>query len=270
MMNRVAIISVPKSGTNLLQKLLELAGLRFSGNSIGTATCFGRYELAKRIFRGPRVGETPVLVGLEVDVVCSPKWLRCHLAHAKGYVTGHATYTEELHGMFLKQGYRILFIVRHPAAVLLSWANYIVEDGYYWKDAQQYFSQLDLEKRIRAFLHGIWIREGVYHHSFSTILSRALPWIGKKEVLAVRYEDLVGIKGGGDDDVQRAMISKVLDFIGRRDADVDYIQDHLYGGTHTFRKGKLARWKTILTPDLKREIHETLASFNELQELEYI
>ncbi len=261
------VISIPKSGTNLLQKLLELAGIPWSGKSIGGA--FGRYELIKRLTRGPRLGETSLLVGLEVDAMVSPIWVRRVLAGSKGYVTSHATYSDGLHTLLLEHGYKVLFMVRHPAAILLSWANYIAEHGYYWKEAHEYFSIFPLEERARKMLHGVWIREGVYYHSFREVLMRALRWVGVQGVHVVRYEDLVGSRGGGNDTLQMETIRDILEHVGIHDVDLEGIQQNLYGGTHTFRKGSIDRWKNVFSSELKREIAEQLSDLSELSRLGY-
>ena len=267
MASPVFLSSIPKSGTNLLQKLLELAGISWSGKSVGGA--FGRYELIKRLVRGPRPGETPILVGLEMDAVVSPTWVRRLLADPGGYVTSHAAYSEALHSLLLENGYRILFMVRHPAAILLSWANYIAEPGYYWEEAREYFSRLPLEERAKRMLHGVWIRDGMYYHSFREVLVRALQWVGKERVHVVRYEDLVGSRGGGDDAVQLETITRILEHVDIHDANLKDIQRNLYGGTHTFRKGSIDRWKTEFSSELIREVAGQLSDLPELSRLGY-
>jgi hypothetical protein len=74
-------------------------------------------------------------------------------------------------------------------------------------------------------------------------------------VLVVRFEDLVGSKGGGDDEVQRITIQKIANHIGATVSPtrIKEIQAILFGNTglrsSTFRNGQQGAWRNVLTPE---------------------
>lgn len=81
----------------------------------------------------------------------------------------------------------------------------------------------------------------------------------KKNALIIRFEDLVGSKGGGNDVIQRQTIKNIASHIGVpvSESQLDYIQENLFGTEvrvetmkeETFRSGKIGSWKEVFTPD---------------------
>lgn len=262
--------SLPKSGTNLVQKCLKLASVPYSGQSVAASSCFGRHGLIKKVFRQPRVGEVPVVVGLEIPVAVSPQWLQHYLHRAQGYVSGHAAYSAHYHSILQSEGYKIIQVVRHPCAVVASWANYIAEPGYYWKNIHRTLVKLSYEERAKFLLQGAW--DGVfYYKGLREVLAQIDGWLTATGVLVVRYEDLVGSRGGGDDVLQRTTVHKILAHI-EYDADesiIDLIADNLYGGTHTFRKGIVDSWKASMSDELLEMVATELEGSLMMQKLGY-
>jgi len=271
---KLLINSLPKSGTNMVQKCVELASIPYSGKSLAASSAFGRYALAKRIMRSPRFGEVPVPIGLEVPVAVSPTWIKSYLASANGYVSGHASYSEHLNFLLQEVGCKVVQVVRHPCAVLSSWVNYIAEPGYYWSEAHQYLADKPFEERVRFMLHGGGFGgEGsLYYGGFKDVLLQVQGWLDAVDVLTVRYEDIVGEMGGGDNVKQLQVISDVLQHIGI-DADsrfIETISSKLYGGTHTFRKGSVGGWRNLVGSSLEDEIMTELADLPFMKRVNYL
>jgi hypothetical protein len=262
--------SIPKSGTNLLQKFFLLVSIPYSHKSIAASSIFGRYGRIKSILRRPRPNEVPVQIGLEVPNVVSPTWLCRYLRNARGYVSGHAAYSAHLYTILQNENYKVIQIVRHPCAVLVSWANYIVEPDYWWASAYREMNRKSFAERLQLLIRGGYLGNH-YYAGFKEILLRTSGWIEDKRAFILRFEDLVGSQGGGDDDLQRETINGLLEFIEVEGSNrcVDMIMQDLYGGTPTFRKGKIASWKDSITPDVEPLIHELFESCSYLKKLNY-
>ncbi|MGE0198071.1 MAG: sulfotransferase domain-containing protein [Simkaniaceae bacterium] len=66
----------------------------------------------------------------------------------------------------------------------------------------------------------------------------------------IRFEDLVGEKGGGSAEAQREAIIQIAAFleIPLTEEKIRYVVDNLYGTSWTFRKGQVGSWKEHFKP----------------------
>ena len=266
----IFINSIPKSGTNLLQKLFDLSGVQYSGKSIAASSAFGNYSYIKRWIRQPGTNEIPVVIGLDVPVSVSPLWLQKYLSKPKGYVTGHAQYSYNLSYILKSENYKTIQIFRHPAAVLNSWANYIVQPVYYWQDVRKKMEKLHFQERL-SFLAMGGILDGIIYPGMLEILLRAEGWLKDQDTLVVRFEDLVGYQGGGNDDIQRSTIVSILNFLGieKKDDEIKEIQSFLFGGTLTFREGQINAWQSRIDAATLKLMKDTLSDTNIVKQLDY-
>lgn len=80
-----------------------------------------------------------------------------------------------------------------------------------------------------------------------------MPFFYSSDFLVVRFEDLIGERGGGSSQKQLDSIKK----IGRHmrvpisDQEIKSIIEKLFGGTWTFREGQIGSWKKYFTPRIK-------------------
>jgi glycosyltransferase involved in cell wall biosynthesis len=271
---KILVNSLPKSGTNMVQKCLELAGVPYSKRSVAASSMFGRYARIKSLLRDVSVKETPVVVGLEIPVGISPSWLHEYLHGASGYVSGHAAYSSHYHSILQAAEYKTIQVVRHPCAVLASWANYIAEPGYYWRDAQRVFARMSPQERVRLMLYGGLLDKSdtrLYYRGFSEVWNQVQGWVDSSDVLTVKYEDLVGSQGGGSDELQRDLIEKMMRHVGieANAVEVNRIAANLYGGTHTFRQGSIEGWRKLIDADLEAQVYEQLHGLPVMKTLNY-
>ena len=71
----------------------------------------------------------------------------------------------------------------------------------------------------------------------------------------VLFEDLVGEKGGGSKESQLEVIKAIvkhLDISLTEKEIQENVIDKLFGGTGTFREGKIGAWKNYFTPEHKK------------------
>ena len=87
-----------------------------------------------------------------------------------------------------------------------------------------------------------------------------LPWLDVDNFLAVRFEDLVGPCGGGTLEKQLEVIKRIADHLNivLPLEQIKNIAGSLFGGTHTFNKGKIGRWRKLFTKDMKQAFKESV------------
>lgn len=268
---RVFVNSLPKSGTNLLEKLIRMLEIKQSGRSIASTNIIGRHSLAKSVLHQDHISGMSVPIGLEFPVSVSMKWLDKTLAITDGqYLSGHAAYSEQLDFLVRKNVLKMIQIYRDPRAVLVSWAKYVAEEENSWYTFHHFFKDMELKDRIRFLLMG-GEAEGVYYSSFKEVLNRSGGWLHSENVLPVRFEDIVGERGGGSYETQRETIISILDYIGQdySDSDLDTLQQGLFGGTLTFRGGRIDAWKNSVDSELLLLIDSQLSGLTFLKKLAY-
>jgi hypothetical protein len=262
--------SIPKSGTNLLQKLLDLSSVPYSGRSIAASSSFGKFGSLKQWFHRPKANETPLPIGLEVPTVVSPAWLKKYLNTAHGYVTGHAQHTAHLSHLLASENYKTIQIFRHPCAVLVSWAYYIERPGYYWNEASQKMAKVPLQDRMILMAKG-GLLGNIYYTGLAEVIRKAEGWLQDGNTLVVRFEDLVGSLGGGNNAVQKNTIKTILKFAGlkKSDADIALLQSSLFGQTRTFRNGQVDGWKSTMSPQTLKLMQGIFGEMSFSQQLNY-
>lgn len=71
----------------------------------------------------------------------------------------------------------------------------------------------------------------------------------------MRYEDLVGSNGGGNDQMQRESIRKLAIFLKGEPSlssdQIDQIGKSIYGTGPTFRQGHIHSWEQYFDEDMK-------------------
>ena len=86
-----------------------------------------------------------------------------------------------------------------------------------------------------------------------------LAWINQYPwVYVTTYEKLVGPQGGGDTALQEEEIVNICEFLGRQldESQAGAIAYSLYGGTSTFKEGKIDTWKQHFSDGNKKLFKE--------------
>lgn len=253
--------ALPKSGTNLLQKLFELIGYKYDRLGIAESLILGNFYPIRQLIRGAKFDKNPIYIGFYAPMAINSNWLSWRLSRVRkyGYISGHANYSERLNFILKKYNIKVVHIVRDPRDVLVSHAHFFAKKKDYF--LYPLFSNLSFEKRIIVTLKGGYFKEINLHlNSFRYALNNVLEWNNSDICLIVKFEDLIGEKGGGSREKQYEAIKNILHFIGREDlfSNVEKIANELYGGTHTFRKGKKETWKEELSNEIISEINDSI------------
>ncbi|MFQ5527965.1 MAG: hypothetical protein ACE5GX_17120 [Thermoanaerobaculia bacterium] len=241
---RLLLLSLPKAGTHLLSKAAAmLPGMQGSGLHVDFSY-MARFVDDPDTVDPRQTGEWSIEVqpgsvhyyGLRkmLQAVCPGE-----------YITSHLRYSRELVELSNELGYRTVYIVRDPRDLAVSLAFYIPSQPGH--ELFEFFSSLSPEERItRAIVGSPKAENGVKRlRSLAHRLSKHAGWLHEPGVLTVRFEDLVGSRGGGSAERQSRTLSELCRQIGLKPEPVviDRIGHELFGGTHTFRKGTIGDWK---------------------------
>jgi Sulfotransferase domain len=276
---RVVANSIPKSGTHLLDRLLTLlgfdlmdlggirphlaqagknltptrrrlralVGLRRPEDVMGIGSHLadgGRFPPARRLLRTR--GPEKVMTGVDFPREIGRRWLKRRLSRVpdRCFVTAHCVYSPELASLFAGEQMRVVCILRDPRDVAVSQMHYI-------KQRQDHFAHeafLKLPSDRERLLHSIQGGElgGRRLQSLDERYRQFLGWQDDENAIVVKFEDLVGPRGGGSAEAQRRTVERVARHLGVwvHEETVSSIEEDLFGLGRTFRKGKIGGWRS--------------------------
>jgi hypothetical protein len=261
--NRVVCVTMPKGGTHLLLKCLALLGVpelttRYASIDGIKPSQSGWvfYDKVNRYdpphhFRGRQnpitMGSFPDRLKRSIDShrsVTDIRWF-------------HWPYTKEAEDYIVTRSRANFFVTRDPRALLVSMA-FMVSKGYRGEEADPKPIMLDfIDGRQKNFIRwGVTVNEGypmLWEHGVVNFYKMYLPWMQAKKFHTVRFEDLVGSRGGGSDERQYHEIQKIAKHVDvELSAEkIKQISDDLFGGSATFREGQIDGWKKHFTPEMK-------------------
>ena len=255
----VVCIMLPKCGTHLLCKCIAYFGdplMRYgyetrilpdemittlrSLNKLPPPHHYkGRYDI-------PSVGPMPLFLEEKIEKLPS-----------KLFWT-HFSYTSQFDQFLDSKNITKFLMMRDPRAMAVSEA-FMIQKGY---EKGEY---VDLELLLLDLIDGRkknYIPWGVVVHECYPVIwdmgicayyKTFLPFMKSKNCVTVRFEDLVGEMGGGSQEMQTKEIQKIAQHVG---VTIDLKQaegigKELFGGTGTFREGKIDGWKQHFTPAVK-------------------
>ncbi len=256
-MKKVMINSLPKSGTKLLTSLIKCIGFSFSGTSFSSMSVHGRYFRAKTFLRGTLPFSQSTDVGLDITANVRYQWIISKIRKVKTmqYIGGHLPYSDQMGRLLDDNNISIIYLLRDPRAVITSWAHYVPKTT--WHYGKKGLDGCSLDDRVIKLLNGY--KSGSYNiEGFRNILRRMEGWFDNKRVHIVRFEELVGTKGGGSLELQHKCIESIIDFLNIEKLNIQRLSNQIFGGTTTFRKGQIESWKEELSPLVQEEIKDVL------------
>lgn len=238
----VLLNSLPKSGTHLMIRLLEeLPGLTRIRSQLAPRAR-GRY------LAGPDEPVIDIGIGSPVSV-SRAKVVRTLRRLPRGaFMTAHVGYEPELAEDLAAGGVRVLVMVRDPRDVAVSAARYLASSTGH--RLHERFAAMGEADRLLAVIVGVDDPNGPGLRDLRQRVTAITAWKGQPHVAVVRFEDLVGPRGGGRSDAQAAAISAVAAHLGIElsAAEVRGVAGRIYGGTPTFREGMRGTWQAHFGP----------------------
>jgi len=238
---RVFVNSIPKAGTHLLTAELEK---------------FGALQNSRLHVTIPRVtrGDERTATGAPHSFDAAA--LRRDMATVRpGQIfSAHLPWTSELESLVREADVRAIFMMRDPRAILVSRLHYVVGlrrhrlhdflTGGFATDEERYHALIDGHD------------SPPYITSLGEILADFLPWTTARDVLPVRFEDLVGEAGGGTTEAKRQTLARIARHCGLDTDALDSIALSSTKATPTLRKGHADAWREELPPAIARRITE--------------
>lgn len=233
--------AIPKSGTNLLLRLLIL--LPFYSRMLSKTVTENN---ANRVIK----------------------------VKAGKFLMGHVKYTRDLDSIITNKNIKNILMVRNPLDVALSNVRYISTQDKKHRLHNYYANVLTTDvDRFCASLCGISSSDldGLERSkSISEHYDDYSGWLNSQGTLIIKYEDLVGAKGGGDDIAQRKCIESVANYLELQytSESLDRIQAELFSSkSRTFYKGRINRGSDFirehsLTHLIDNDLRETMLKYD--------
>lgn len=262
MKNNIFVNTIPHSGTHLVTAVLDQMG--YSHTQL-----FNRFYTKRPFFRRwQRAGinwrtstdlgnYVPYLSKDEVPVsVANPRMAKTGVVGSLlgrikpgQYIIGHMPYSDAGNKLVQKHISKNITIIRDPRDMALSMLSHIRERPLHMAHSYLYSNLQTDSERLFAVVHG-------YNNEFGRLVGlesmyrSMLPWGDEQDNITLKFEDLVGEKGGGQDDRQHSVIKKILNHIEPTnqvtDKHIAFMGSESFGKTTTFRKGQIGRWVSVL------------------------
>lgn len=256
------INSLPKSGTHLTAKCLALMGYS-ERDHVGSAQVLNPGLMSKL----RRLAWIPVrqgyLVGIDTPVEISRTALHRMLRRAtdRSFFTAHVGYSTALLDAVVRHHIQPIVVFRDPRAVLVSFVHYVAQRKEHVLNRE--FAALPVPEQFEAVLHGRRF-EKAYLESLRTRCLALEGWRSSPDTLKIRFEDLVGTRGGGSDDLQRGTLLRLAESLRIPGPPIDRVVEELFGpGRHTFRKGQVASWQEELPAETLRAVEREVGDILE-------
>lgn len=266
--DRVFVNSLPKSGTHLLAKAIQIFGYHeyFTRDNYvdNTPKFLGSYEIRRVLKNQNLIDRKQKEESLNIGIVFPnliPKsqlqyWLEC--LPKSQYINGHIPYNPEFSKVLTDSNYRHVCIIRDPRAVTISRMKFIINS----ESAKDILPQgiplkADLEpmsttERLSFLLKGGYAKKAdLKIYSFAQIYRSILAWGKDPNCLLVRFEDLIGEQGGGNKEKQTQTLRNLANHLNVPwDSAIASQTKNVYDPkTRTFRVGNINSWKTALEPE---------------------
>lgn len=246
--NYVICNSYPKSGTHLLYQILySLAGLCKWDDIISVQALCG-------------VMNTPNHIRWKLGSAPDGSIVRCHLMHS-----------QEVCDILSEHRCRSLFIYRDLRDVAVSHARWInKEKRIFLHDVYQ--KQADFNQQLANSIKGLPLGSpfgsNLSQPNIGEDFMRWRGWLDHPSTLAVRFEDLVGERGGGSEDKRLHTIKQIVDHLNiHLSADQIRLNFASYmmnpEESHTFKKGGkgfIGGWKQFFTEQHKEDFKRVAGS----------
>ncbi|HHB93163.1 MAG TPA: sulfotransferase [Thioploca sp.] len=260
--SRILINSLPKSGTHLLTKAIELfdykeyytnrSYIKKISDAIGFNTPkYFNYRQAKNSLKKKSKTDTRIAIGAFTPYFVNQSTMQYWLNTVPygQYIQGHIPFNSELNPIITRLNYRHLVIIRDPRAVVASLIPFILNaqsSGMGTHFLYDDFKSMSITQQLHFILEGGHAsKANVEVTDFIDVYRSILAWRNDPNCLLIRFEDLIGEQGGGSVSKQKNVVKELatylnIDFDSKIAAKLNQIYNP---SSRTFRIGKIGSWK---------------------------
>lgn len=221
--------SMPKSGTHLLSRLVNLLP--------------GMIRYPNESDIGPNEA---ILEWTKTEQKTAENF--CKKIKNGIYANAHWFYFEEVPEILKQYGIKLITIIRDPRDNCISDYHFIMKEKSHRLNFYYQNMKTDHE-RLMASICGLSSNElngapaslNIGHH-----YKMFYGWVSASCGIVIKFEDLIGSKGGGCDDKQRKTVEKILSYLNMEisQSELDHILENLFFiNSPTFRKGQINQWQ---------------------------
>lgn len=260
---KVIANSIPKSGTHLFVRLLDLIGMTESDLHLsGSLVRFSN----KNLLHSYRVWKRRSSVGYSVDLDQPKRKIkRAALEELVGnkinnnqFSEAHLPYSSDL-TEFLTDCAKVVYITRDPRAIVASHIAHAYKvEGY---PLRKIFDQCTEDEKVRLILDGYRNKNYVLT-PLKNRISDSIEWKNDSRIYHTTFERLIGSNGGGSDNEQLNEVEKILSFLQYDGSgSVKEIASQIfYKKSETFNKGMIDGWKNLLSNSQIEIVNKSMGS----------
>ncbi len=255
---KVMLITIPKSGTHLLEKCLyfmdpENLPYNYNEDFRGNERWRKNKQMSLSVTNHWKGVLHPSVLEESIDGVKS--MVTNHRSHYKS----HIYYTDDYANFLDNKNFKKILLLRDPRAVLVSFAN-MVKEGFepgHKIDFEDLLLDL-IDGRQKNYIPWASSRHPAYPFIWEVGMTNFyqlyLPFMATKNCLTIHFEALVGEKGGGNQQLQTHEINRIANHLGISLSDKTKAKmlERLFGKSATFYQGTIDGWKKYFTPKVKQ------------------
>lgn len=248
--------SIPKCGTWLLDKLVNnITGKHHNLHRLGAAG----------ILKSPKAPTNAIQLFTPNIYIFD----KCTNLAQDEFLVAHLTYDNRYEKILKDKNFKKILIIRDPRDQVVSRAFYFLKPPHALncpgvKDIpfDRLLTMLIGDNSVPHFAdlltsHISYIEKpkAEYISNVASFYNVFLGWMQSPICYTTTFEKIVGSRGGGSDEVQRQEIANIAKFLNNELSQerLDEIIQNLFGGTATFREGKIGSWKQHFTEEHKRQ-----------------
>lgn len=233
--------SYPKSGTHLLAQIIMKTGyVRYWDDIISVQSLSGFMNSTRHI-----------------------EW-KYGSAPAGSLVRSHLMHDDAIVAILNRRQHRRFFIYRDPRDIVCSHANWVVKEPAIFLNKIYKEQFKTAEERIMASIVGTPLgtplASNMSHPGIEMDFARWLGWLEDEDTFCVRFEDLVGKRGGGCENTRLEKVREILEWMGvdhdSEDIEKAYDSENMDPGeSNTYKrgqKGAIGTWKEKFTDEHKQ------------------
>lgn len=227
---KILCVTIPKAGTHLLERAL----------------CLHRPLYRKTL---------PTIHGDNVHQWGNLSQLLSRLGPGQ-IIMSHLHFSRERWEHVRAHDIKCIFMIRDPRDIVVSQAYYILRERRH-RNHQLFKRQESFRACLSLSISG---HEATDLLSIGQTLTRFEGWL-QTDALVVRFEDLVGSKGEGDDDTQFRMLKNIYDHVGvdlGPDTLVNLANRTFSNRSPTFNNGVSGRWRDYFDESLKQMFKDSV------------